>query len=134
MPKRTLQGLVKGLSYLPHIPEGLLIIAVNTLALPFTSVETRGQWINNIRDVFNRFVPGGSMFGDDSKFAAINDNELKEIINPEVTISKTFVEPLTTPLHEVSQGLTDWVTFIAYSAYPLVKGVTNFLSTVFNRS
>ncbi len=122
--KEVGKGLYKAAGYLPYIPESVTYLVLNTATILFTTEETRGRWINNIRDFCNKYVPGGSLLGDDKVFAHSSDAELRDKLNPLVNISKAVVEPLTTPLHLIGEGLTDRVTFAVYNAFLADKAVS----------
>ncbi|MBP9838388.1 MAG: hypothetical protein KBC84_06710 [Proteobacteria bacterium] len=115
--QQTVRGLVEGVRYLSYVPESLLLVVANAALYLFADVKTRGNVVNSIRGVFNKLSPWGSLLGEDAQFAVCSDEKLKEIVNPLNNLSKGLVEPLTKPLHEVSQGITDSVSFVAYNLY-----------------
>lgn len=152
--KKTYDGLIQAINYLPYIPESILYVVVYNLptiaravlspfmiagkaSLSFLGfreefnlskileeekndilmIETKSKWINNTREVFNKYSWSGSLLGDDKKFANTTDLELKEILNPLNNISKSFVEPLTTPLHDIAHATVNRLTHISYNIY-----------------
>lgn len=152
--KKTYDGLIQAINYLPYIPESILYVVVYNLptiaravlspfmiagkaSLSFLGfreefnfskilteekndilmIEAKSKWINNTREVFNKYSWCGSLLGDDKKFANTTDLELKEILNPLNNISKSFVEPLTTPLHDIAHATVNRLTHISYNIY-----------------